>query len=81
MHCIVEIFVSKKEKNIQIIEEEKMINGSLVLELTIKNESLGTITRDGKRFVVTLPNGEQLKVTTQNEGVNVLIRDYHLHRS
>ncbi len=72
--------MSKREKNIQIIENEKMVNGQLVTELTIKDESLGTVSQDGKRFVAKLPSGEEFRVATQNEGIDVLIRDYHLHR-
>jgi len=72
--------VSKKDKTIQIIEEEKMINGQLVLELTTKKDKIGQVVTEAERFVAILPSGERFKVTTQDEAVDLLIRDYHLHR-
>ena len=35
--------MSKKDKNIQITEEEKMVNGQLVTELTAKKSKLGQV--------------------------------------
>lgn len=72
--------MSKKDKNIQVIEEEKMINGQLVLELTTKKDKIGQVIAEANRFVAVLPSGERFKVTTQAEAVDLLIRDYHLHR-
>lgn len=72
--------LSKKERNIQIIENEKMVNGNLVLELTIQDEVIGSVKQDGMRYIVVLSNGEELKLNSRNEAVDYLLRDYHLHR-
>ena len=72
--------MSKKDKNIPVIEEEKMINGQLVLQLTTKKDKIGQVIAEANRFVAVLPSGERFKVTTQAEAVDLLIRDYHLHR-
>lgn len=72
--------MSKREKNIEITETQKMIKGKVVVELTLKNESLGTVWQDERKFIAKLPNGQEFRVATQEEGFDVLIRDYHLHR-
>ncbi|GAB9258818.1 MULTISPECIES: DUF2969 domain-containing protein [Ligilactobacillus] len=72
--------MSKKERNIQIIENEKMVNGNLVLELTIQDEVIGSVKQDGMRYIAVLSNGEKLKLNSRNEAVDYLLRDYHLHR-
>ncbi len=72
--------MSKKERNIQIIENENMVNGNLVLELTIQDEVIGSVKQDGMRYIAVLSNGEELKLNSRNEAVDYLLRDYHLHR-
>ncbi len=72
--------MSKKERNIQIIENEKMVNGNLVLDLTIQDEVIGSVKQDGMRYIAVLSNGEELKLNSRNEDVDYLLRDYHLHR-
>ena len=72
--------MSKKERNFQIIENEKMVNGNLVLELTIQDEVIGSVKQDGMRYIAVLSNGEELKLNSRNEAVDYLLRDYHLHR-
>lgn len=72
--------MSKKERNIQIIENEKMVNGNLVLELTIQDEVIGSVKQDGMRYIAVLSNGEELKLNSRSEAVDYLLRDYHLHR-
>lgn len=72
--------MSKREKNIEITETQKMVKGKVVVELTLKNESLGTVWQDERKYIAKLPSGEEFRVATQEEGFDVLIRDYHLHR-
>jgi hypothetical protein len=71
----------KKEKNIEIVEEEKRINGILVSQLTLGKESIGTIRQDKKRYVVTFPNGEETHMSSRSAGIDALIREFHLHHS
>ncbi|GAJ26063.1 hypothetical protein JCM15457_974 [Liquorilactobacillus sucicola DSM 21376 = JCM 15457] len=72
--------MARREKNVEIFEEEKMVNGNIVLELKTEKNELGSVRQDGNRFVVLLPNGETFKASSQKEAINILIRDYHLHR-
>lgn len=72
--------MARKDKNIEIIENEKMVNGTLVSELTLKDEVIGTVKQDGDRYLAILPNGEELKINSSAEAVAHLLREYHLHR-
>lgn len=58
--------MSRKERNIEIIENEKMVNGELVLELTINSEVIGTIKQDQTRYRAILANGEELKLNSRD---------------
>jgi Uncharacterized conserved protein len=72
---------NEERKNIEIVEEEKRINGILVSQLTLGKESIGTIRQDKKRYVVTFPNGEETHMSSRSAGIDALIREFHLHHS
>lgn len=72
--------MARKDKNIEIIENEKMVNGVLVSELTLKDEVIGTVKHDGDRYLAILPSGEESKINSSAEAVAHLLREYHLHR-
>ncbi|GKS82397.1 hypothetical protein LPAF129_20830 [Ligilactobacillus pabuli] len=71
----------KKEKNIEIVEEEQRIDGVMVSQFTLGKKSLGTIQQDGKRCVVRFPNGEETHTSNKSAGIDALIREFHLHHS
>lgn len=73
--------MSKTEKNIQIFETEKMVNGKVMLELATKKTKLGMIELGDSRFIAIFPNGEQFRASSQDEAINLLIRNFHLHLS
>jgi hypothetical protein len=72
--------VSKKEKNIEVVEEEKKLNGQTILELKIADNSLGQVIPDGQRFQAVFPNQSVFRTGSQKEAINLLLRNYHLHR-
>lgn len=71
--------MSKKTKTIELVEDEKIINGITVLELKLGDRSLGTIQTEDDKFIASLPNGEKFNVQTHSEATNILISYYHLH--
>lgn len=71
----------KKEKNIEIIEEDKQENGVIVSQLTLGKQSVGSIRQDGKRYIVRFPNGEETRTSSRSAGIDALIREFHLHHS
>ncbi|KRL04172.1 DUF2969 domain-containing protein [Liquorilactobacillus oeni] len=73
--------MSKREKNIEVIEEDKEVNGQFETILKIGTVGVGTIKQEGARFVALFPNGESFKAVSHEEAVNLLIREYHLHRN
>ncbi|MDN2452402.1 DUF2969 family protein [Lactobacillus sp. UCMA15818] len=73
--------MSHKEKNIEIKEEEKMVNGESEIILTIGSVTIGSVRVSKRGFVALLPNGETFKTSSHDEAVNLLIRDYHLHHA
>ncbi|AUJ29966.1 MAG: DUF2969 family protein [Liquorilactobacillus hordei] len=73
--------MSRKEKNIEIKEEEKVVNGETEIVLTIGSVALGSVRVSTRGFVALLPNGETFKTSSHDEAINLLIRDYHLHHA
>ena len=73
--------MSKKEKNIEVIEEEKQKDGQTFLELKIGAQSLGTITSNPEHYQAVFPNGAIFHANSQREAANLLLREYHLHHA
>lgn len=73
--------MSKREKNIEILEVEKIVDNNTITELTTKDqEVIGRILQDGERYIAELKNGETFRVSSQAEAMEILLREYHLHR-
>ncbi|WP_334115415.1 DUF2969 domain-containing protein [Ligilactobacillus sp.] len=73
--------MSKKDKNIQITEREKMVDGKLVSELvTARGDVIGTVLEDEDCFRAVLPDGEEFVLATREEAYGWILREYHLHR-
>lgn len=73
--------MSKREKNIEILEVEKIVDNNTITELTTKDqEVIGRILQDEKRYISELKNGETFRVSSQAEAMEILLREYHLHR-
>ncbi|MYZ28512.1 DUF2969 family protein [Ligilactobacillus salivarius] len=73
--------MSKREKNIEILEVEKIVDNNTITELTTKDqEVIGRILQDKKRYIAELKNGETFRVSSQAEAMEILLREYHLHR-
>lgn len=73
--------MSKREKNIEILEVEKIVDNNTITELTTKDqEVIGRILQDGKRYIAELKNGETFRASSQAEAMEILLREYHLHR-
>ena len=73
--------MSKREKNIEILEVEKIVDNNTITELTTKDqEVIGRILKDEKRYIAELKNGETFRVSSQAEAMEILLREYHLHR-
>lgn len=73
--------MSKREKAIQVtVDEQKLPDGTTMSVLKIGQETIGTVQPLADRFEAQLTDGDVYHVKTVDEGVEVLLRDYHLHR-
>ncbi|MCH5464713.1 DUF2969 domain-containing protein [Levilactobacillus tujiorum] len=73
--------MSKREKSVQVtIDEQKLPDGQTMSILKIGQETIGTVKPDDDRFQAQLNDGDVYRVKTVDEGVELLLRDYHLHR-
>lgn len=73
--------MSKREKAVQVtIDEQKLPDGGAMSVLKIGDETIGTVTPVEDRLEAQLNDGDVYRVKTVDEGVELLLRDYHLHR-
>lgn len=73
--------MSKREKSVQVtVDEQKLPDGTTMSILKIGQDTIGTVKPDEDRFEAQLNDGDVYRVKTVDEGVELLLRDYHLHR-
>ncbi|CAJ1228664.1 DUF2969 domain-containing protein [Levilactobacillus zymae] len=73
--------MSKREKAVQVtVDEQKLPDGTTMSVLKIGKETIGTVQPLADRFEAQLTDGDVYHVKTVDEGVEVLLRDYHLHQ-
>lgn len=73
--------MSKREKSVQVtIDEQKLPDGGTMSVLKIGDETIGTVTPVENRLEAQLNDGDVYRVKSVDEGVELLLKDYHLHR-
>lgn len=73
--------VSKKEKNIAVNVKDVEQNGQPVQQILIGDKLIGEIRADGSRFIATIAaNNQQFTVQSQEEGLETVLAQYHLHQ-
>lgn len=72
--------MSKAKKSIEVeITEKKANGGQVVSEVHIGKQVLGDVREDGNKFLITTIKNESFKVNSFDEGVQELIKEFHLH--
>lgn len=71
--------MARKERNIEIIANEKMDHGTLLTEYVVGKNVIGRVLPVDGAFQAKLPDGRQFKLPSEDEAVDFLIREYHLH--
>ncbi len=72
--------MSRKDKNIQITERERKVDGKLVSELvTERGDVIGTVFEEGDRFKAEVSGGGSLVLSSREEAYGWILREYHLH--
>lgn len=73
--------MSKREKSVQVtVDEQKLPDGGTMSVLKIGDETIGTVTPVEDRLEAQLNDGDVYRVKSVDEGVELLLKDYHLHR-
>ncbi|WP_461240399.1 DUF2969 domain-containing protein [Paucilactobacillus sp. N302-9] len=69
--------MSKKDRAIDVTVND--INQQ-EQEVLIGKKVIGTIESQNQRFVATVVDGDAFKVKSQEEGLEVILQQYHLHQ-
>ncbi|MCK8623986.1 DUF2969 family protein [Apilactobacillus xinyiensis] len=74
--------MSKSKKNIQVQLETEKLNGDVYDVLKVGNESIGKIREiENNKYEVTSSNNDVFRVKNADEGIEVLLSEYHLHKN
>lgn len=68
--------MNKKDKTIGVTVEETK-QGQ---EVKIGDKVIGMISSENERFIASVSAGETFKVKDQEEGLEVILQQYHLHQ-
>lgn len=71
--------MSKKKQPVEVAIDEVTLNGADALQVSIKDQVVGTIQTTEKGFEAQVGDDRPVKVKSQDEGVEYLIQAYNLH--
>ncbi|MCY9807274.1 DUF2969 domain-containing protein [Lentilactobacillus senioris] len=72
--------MSKAKKSIEVeITEKKAGDGKTVSEVYIWKQFLGNVRENDNKFLMTTAKNESFKVNSFDEGIQELIKEFHLH--
>ena len=72
--------MSKKDKNIKVAIEETTKNGNQVQQVLIGKNVVGEIENQENKYTAILTDGEEFNVHSFDEGIEVVLQQYHLHQ-
>lgn len=73
--------VSRREKNIEVNVKDAERNHQPVQKVFIGHQLIGEVTTDNSRFKAVLTDGAQeFIVHSQEEGLETILQQYHLHQ-
>ncbi len=73
--------MAKKEKTISVSVNDIERQGQSVEQVLIRDRVIGEVIADGTRFKATLEDsGETFSVKSQEEGLETILAQYHLHQ-
>lgn len=74
--------MSKKEKNIEVNVTDETRNGQPVQQVFIGTKLIGEVVSGDDRFVASMAvNNQQFIVRSQEEGLAIILQQYHLHQN
>ena len=73
--------MSKKEKNIEVTVKDIQRNSQPIQQVFIGEQLIGEVSTQENRFKALLLNGNQeFSVQSQEEGLETILQQYHLHQ-
>lgn len=73
--------MSKKEKNIEVNVKDLERNNQPIQQIFIGKQLIGEVTTEESRFKAVLFSGDQeFIVQSQEEGLETILQQYHLHQ-
>lgn len=72
--------MSKKDKNIEVEIAETVKDGKQVQQVLIGKNIIGEVKNSDGKFAAILTDGEEFNVHSFDEGIEVLLQQYHLHQ-
>lgn len=73
--------VSKKEKNIEVNVKDLERDNQPIQQVMIGKQLIGEVVAEGSRFKAVLVSGnETFIVQSQEEGLETILQQYHLHQ-
>lgn len=74
--------MAKKEKNIAVTVNDETRNGQAVQQVMIGSRLIGEVTSSDNKFVATMAaSHQQFIVRSQEEGLETILQQYHLHQN
>lgn len=71
--------MSNKNKSIEVTVEEVTVGANQVSQVLIGKKVVGSVEPDEKRYVAVV-NGERFRARSLDEGIELVLRQYHLHQ-
>lgn len=73
--------MSKREKNIEVNVKDIERNGQPVQQVFIRGRLIGEVVTNGQRFkAVMLNDNSEFGVRSQEEGLETVLQQFHLHQ-
>lgn len=73
--------MSRKEKNIEVSVKDVERSGQPVQQVFIRGRLIGEVITNGQRFkAVMLSDGSEFGVRSQEEGLETVLQQFHLHQ-
>lgn len=73
--------MSKREKKVEVSVKDIERDGQPVQQVVIRGRLIGEVITNGQRFkAIMLNDGSEFGVRSQEEGLEVVLQQFHLHQ-
>ncbi|KIS04239.1 DUF2969 domain-containing protein [Paucilactobacillus wasatchensis] len=72
--------MAKKDKTVEVTVRDIMRDDQPIQEILIGKVVVGEVKPDGDRFVASVNDGEKFRARSQEEGLELVLQEYHLHQ-